>query len=344
MARITLSMPFGTTNPDWGVVWMGGTSHFTSDSSGITVTYPTGISAAAAGVNSHFWPPKLQPNPLKALTGTYDILPDSNFDWNKGGKIGLHMMLGSWQGSNTNDPCTPQGNRFMFNASTCILMFEGIQGGKGAVLKAYVGPSSSVGTSCGGADSAMVKAQGQGFTSIATHLGQDALISLFVNDSDPLVLTAGKINSLLLSVKCNDPGHANGGVTIGVNGRYKSFNGMQWLAPSDSPFGISLLGFGTWFGGNGSDWAPRHVENIVFSNFQFTPAYFDGSGVPSGSVHSVSLPYMPKQSLPPTDDMSWLLTSLSTENQKMLVGVVSSVISAFLSILAFLILMRTTPY
>jgi hypothetical protein len=283
---IDLPMPINKDSKAWGVTWMEDSPHWKSDAQGLHITYPTNQSAAGAGFNMHYLPPELKKNPVTQLTITYDVLPDAHINWRLVGKLGCDIKAGDLNATRP-DPATPNGNRFVFGQSAFLVMWESVDGGKTACLKAYVAPSSNVGTYVGGKNSQMVEAQGPGFTDIASHLGQNALISLFMDGpSRPLKLVNGQVNSIVVSFRLNSPGKSDGGITLGCNNEFRNFEGMCWLGPKDTPYHVTELALGTWFGGQGPDFAPPHQTHITFSNYKIYPDSFVSDGTtPIRSTH-----------------------------------------------------------
>ncbi len=78
-------------------------------------------------------------------------------------------------------------------------------------------------------------------------------------------LIRGQKNTITLSAKMNDPGQANGVVTLTVNGQVSSMDIVTLRTNGDLKF--SGIFFSTFFGGGDSSWATPKEQELLFSDF-----------------------------------------------------------------------------
>jgi hypothetical protein len=78
-------------------------------------------------------------------------------------------------------------------------------------------------------------------------------------------LIRGQKNAITLMAKMNDPGQANGVVTLTVNGQESSMDIVTLRTSGDLKF--SGIFFSTFFGGGDKSWATPKEQELLFSDF-----------------------------------------------------------------------------
>jgi len=241
----TLKTPVNST---WNVSnGNGKKKNYTSDASGIHVTYVKHKFASKAGVNFRAQPKGVFPTDTLLLE--YDVFFPEDFDFVLGGKLpGMWGGAAGAGGGNWND----EGWSFR-------VMFRE----KGEAV-AYVYMATDQGKYSGDEQCKLVKNQGNGFDDIAHHTN-GAGIDLWRDQG--LKFKKGQWNSVSLLAKCNSPGKADGMVSLIVNGETKIFKNIQW---SEKKMKIAGLAFTTWFGGGSRRYAPSKTQKASFKNIRLT--------------------------------------------------------------------------
>lgn len=243
LKTVTLKTPI---NAAWNVT-NDNKKNYTSDASGIHVTYVKNEYASKAGVNFRAQPKAIFPT--NAVLLEYDVYFPEDFDFVLGGKL-----PGVWGGD-----AGAGGGDWNDDGWSFRVMFRE----KGEAV-AYVYMATDQGKYSGDEGCKLVKNQGDGFDKIAHHTN-GAGIDLW--RSQGLAFKKGQWNSVSLLVECNSPGKANGKLSLTINGKMKSFGKIQW---SEKKMNVNGLAFTTWFGGGSKQYAPSKTQKASFRNIRLS--------------------------------------------------------------------------
>jgi len=233
-----------TIGSDWNVTWQSKTNNHKATSDGIVCSYPAGKFASAGGTNIVAQPSCF---PAKSATLTYTVSIPHDFEFVKGGKAGPGLFVGEHGAG---------GGDYSDNGASFRVMWR-----EGGTVVAYIYPCEDVGKHTDSPTCPMIKAQGKGFTSIAHFTGRTG-IDLWRDGG--MVFKKGEENHVELKMTLNTPGKADGLVSLTVNGKTNSFDGMRWRDAKDMD--INGIMIATWFGGSDTSWAPKKDQTLKFKD------------------------------------------------------------------------------
>ena len=172
-----------------------------------------------------------QQGPLTQATGSYDVLFEEGFDFQRGGK--LPGLTGGGTAATGGSPANG------YNGWSARAMFNG-----NGELFQYVYHMNQAGTY--GDVFYWTDAQGQ-----------------------RLAVTPGQSYQLKTQVQVNTPGQANGSIRSWLDGQLVlELDNMELTATTD--LGIDTFYFSTFHGGNDDTWAPDNDSYIQFDNLLVT--------------------------------------------------------------------------
>jgi hypothetical protein len=246
MPKVKVYLP-DTTNAG---VWKahGDTSNVSNTSRGIEVTFPTGGYKARDGVNLKC--PIEEAFPSKDITLYYHVYVPRDFDFTLGGKLpGLTINEGTGGRSWKRDAASVRG------------MWR-----RGGIVVAYLYLCTDQGSYNGSANNPLMRGQSRAFHN-ASHHTNGAGIDMFRFGKNPLRLKRGEWNKIKIRCKLNDPGRANGKLSIRVNKNKKVVKGMTYTAdPEKNQF--EQLQLSAWFGGGSKKYASPKDQTMTFKKFK----------------------------------------------------------------------------
>jgi hypothetical protein len=224
-----------------------------ADKDGVTITMPKGGYASGGGVNLKFLPDGIKKS--SEVTLEYELFIPKDYDFNKGGKIGL--------GFNINDGTG--GKSWKKNDGSYRLMWR--RGGQ-CVSYLYL-PTDQGAYVPGKVDCPLLKNQGRKFMEAISNKAPAAGLDLFRFTSKKMHFKRGEWNKIRMSARLNDPKKNNGFVELSLNGTSMVADDMVWTAnPGDNKF--TQLQMACWFGGSDRSWAPKKDESIKIRNAVYT--------------------------------------------------------------------------
>lgn len=246
VTRITLKNDMSNWNA-------GKNSRVKADKDGVTITMPKGGYASNGGVNLKFSPDGIKKS--SEVTLEYELFIPKDYDFNKGGKIGL--------GFNINDGTG--GKSWKKNDGSYRLMWR--RGGQ-CVSYLYV-PMDQGAYVPGKVDCPLLKNQGKKFMEAISNKAPAAGLDLFRYTSKKVHFNRGEWNKVRMSARLNDTNKNNGFVELSLNGTSMVADDMVWTAnPKENKF--TQLQLACWFGGSDKSWAPKKDESIKIRNATYT--------------------------------------------------------------------------
>ncbi len=221
---------------------------------GIDVTLPKRGYASKGGVNIKFIPDGLKPSSSVSLK--YDLFLPSDFDFVKGGKIGLGFNINEGTG----------GKSWRTNDGSFRVMWRGSRGQCVPYLYLPTDQGKYVpdNPSC-----PLLKNQGKQFMDAISNKAPSAGLDLFRYTPKKVYLKRGQWNRICMSARINDTGKNNGTIALSVNGQTVSVDDMMWTANPDKNR-FSQLQLACWFGGGDASWSATKDETISLRNVTYT--------------------------------------------------------------------------
>jgi len=191
---------------------------------------------------------KANPNkvfPAERVTMSYSVYFPEGFDWVKGGKLPGVCFSSKPLECSTGGEWSPDSGSFrvMFRENGAAIGYAYFSGASGEAAFAR--------------QSAAVKAVGK----VKGGAGIDLWHAK--NDTD-LRLNAGQWNTISFSIKLNTPNSADGTLSLTVNNRTKTLDGISWRTDASIKFNHVI--FVTFFGGGSSEWASKKDTEISFKD------------------------------------------------------------------------------
>lgn len=221
-------------------------------SDAITVSFPKGGYASGGGSNIKCVPDGIKKS--RDVELSYAVFIPRDFDFNKGGKIGI--------GFNINDGTG--GKTWRENDGSFRLMWR--RGGQ-AVAYLYL-PQDQGRYIPGNANCPLLKNQGGEFMNAISGKAPSAGLDLFRFTPKKMYFKRGAWNTIVMKATLNDAGRNNGSLSLSVNGDAMRVTDMMWTAnPVDNQF--SQIQLANWFGGGDASWAARKDEEIKMKDVKY---------------------------------------------------------------------------
>ena len=218
----------------------------------ITISFPKGGYASAGGTNIKCIPDGIEKS--REVELSYSVFIPRNFDFKKGGKIGI--------GFNINDGTG--GKTWRENDGSFRLMWR--RGGQ-AVAYLYL-PTDQGRYIPGKVNCPLLKNQGGEFMHAISNKTPYAGLDLFRFTPKKLYFKRGAWNTIVMSASLNDVGRNNGKLSLSVNGNMVRVTDMTWTAnPDDNQF--TQIQLANWFGGGDASWAAGKDEEIKLKKIQY---------------------------------------------------------------------------
>jgi len=233
---------------NWNV---GGHRRISTKDEGIRVEFEGGRWASAGGINLKFKPRGFESS--SSVTLEYDLFIPSDFDWVKGGKIGLGVNIGQGTG----------GKDWERDDASYRLMWR-----RGGQLIGYLYLPENMGKyepenlTC-----PLLKSQPSEFIEAIGRRAPKAGLDVFRFTKQKLWLKRGKWNTIRMHAKLNDVGKTNGELELALNGE-KLSTSLRWTGSAKDRF--DQLQMPCWFGGGDKSYAPRKDQNIMIRGVRVT--------------------------------------------------------------------------
>jgi|SRR5210317_348426 hypothetical protein len=221
-------------------------------SDAITISFPKRGYASAGGSNIKCTPDGIEKS--REVELSYSIFIPRDFDFKKGGKIGI--------GFNINDGTG--GKTWRENDGSFRLMWR--SGGQ-AVAYLYL-PMDQGRYIPGKVNCPLLKNQGGEFMNAISNKTPSAGLDLFRYTPKKLYFKRGAWNTIVMSASLNDVGRNNGTLSLSVNGDVMRVTDMTWTAnPDGNQF--TQIQLANWFGGGDASWAASKDEEIKINNVKY---------------------------------------------------------------------------
>lgn len=224
----------------------------------IKIRLPKGLYGARGGVNEKFVPRGLKPSNRVELT--YQLRVADSFDWVKGGKIGLGILIHG--GCGGKDWGTDRKRQ---RSASFRLMFRR----RGQVM-AYVYLATDQGRykeddlNC-----PLLKNQGKDFLDAIGHRAPAAGLDVFRFGKKKAYLTPGKWNDITMGATLNSgPETSDGSLFLEVNGTRLETGGIRWTADPESNM-FNQLQLPNWMGGGNDSWASPTSQWVKLRNMTY---------------------------------------------------------------------------
>jgi hypothetical protein len=195
-------------------------------------------------------------NPFKMLPAdkisvSYSVYFPAEYDWKKkGGKL-PGVCLGT-----VPNACA-SGSAWNANEGSFRVMFR-----ENNAIIGYAYPAFANGTLAFSKQSAAVK-------SVSKVKGGSGIDIWHDKKNGNFQVQSGQWNSISFSITLNTPGQANGTLSMTVNGKTKSLNGVAWR--NSESVKINHLLMVAFFGGsNKKDWGQSKDMNFLFKDVRVT--------------------------------------------------------------------------
>jgi hypothetical protein len=246
MPRVKVYLPDDVSGKVWKA--QGSMSNVKSTNKGIEVTFPQGGYKARDGANLKCALDDVFPS--KDITLLYRVYVPHDFDFALAGKLpGLTINEGTG------------GRAWQKDAASVRGMWR-----RGGQVVGYLYLCTDVGHYNGTENCALMREQSKAFARNAHHTN-GAGIDMFRFGKTPLTLKRGEWNRIKIRCKLNDPGKANGKLSIRVNKNKKVVKGMMYTAdPEKNQF--EQMQLSTWFGGGSKKYASPKTQSLTFKKFK----------------------------------------------------------------------------
>lgn len=207
----------------------------------IKIKIPKGGYASKGGINLKFKPDGIKPSSSFELS--FQLRVPSDFDWVKGGKLGLGANINNGTG----------GKTWAKNDGSCRLMWR-----RNGQLVAYLYLCEDQGSYVPeNATCPLVKNQCQEFKDACGNKWPKAGLDVFRFTKDKLFLKRGTWNKITYGATMNTaPDRCDGKLWLEVNGERMETGGIRFTKNTQKNL-FTQLQLPTWFGGGDSSWAPK---------------------------------------------------------------------------------------
>ena len=224
---------------DWNA---GKDGQVKASSKEITVSFPRGVWASRGGCNMKFKPTGYRS--AESLEVTYDLYVPPDFEFVKGGKMGIGMNIGRGTG----------GHNWSNDGSFRAMWRRGGQLVGYLYLPQTIGKYEPENEKC-----PMLRAQPAEFIEAIGGKAPSAGLDVFRFTKRKLWLKKGQWNAIRLRAVMNDVGKQNGRLEMELNGE-KAETDIVWRGKASEQF--DQLQLACWFGGGDKSWAPVKNETI----------------------------------------------------------------------------------
>jgi hypothetical protein len=210
----------------------------------------TGFHAAVPGVF-----------PCDAVTLGFKVFFPKDFEFVKGGKIGLGAGWGPVGGASAS------GGSWLRDGGSFRLMWR-----EGGEVIGYAYLPLDVGKGVGkdrGTRATAVRAQPLAFRVAARRSTPGAHgLNLWLGEKNPMRFRRGAWNDVEVGLALNAPGQRDGALSVRVNEVSRKLEGLVLRADDATPLRAAI--FTTFFGGSSSDWASPAAQVIRFKDFKIS--------------------------------------------------------------------------
>ena len=233
---------------DWNA---GKGSNVRATKDGVVLTFPKGKWASGGGTNLKFKPDGYKPSESVELR--YDIFIPKDFDFVKGGKIGVGVNVGGGTG----------GKDWDVDDGSFRLMWR-----RGGQLVGYCYLPQNMGKyvpeklTC-----PLLNAQPDEFIEAIGKKAPAAGLDVFRYTKQKLWLKKGQWNSIRMRAVMNDVGKKNGVLEIELNGECLR-TPIVWRGKRTDRF--EQLQLANWFGGGDRSYAPTKDETVTIRKLRVT--------------------------------------------------------------------------
>jgi len=224
---------------DWRA---GKSSNVKASSKEISVSFPRGVWASRGGCNLKFKPVGFADAETVELR--YDVYVPRDFQFVKGGKLGIGMNIGAGTG----------GHEWTNDGSFRLMWRRGGQLVGYLYLPQSIGKYEPENPSC-----PLLRAQPKAFIEAISGKAPSAGLDVFRFTKRKLWLTKGKWNAIRIRAVMNQPGKDDGTLEIELNGETMS-TPITWRGKKTDRF--EQLQLACWFGGGDRSYAPTKDEEL----------------------------------------------------------------------------------
>lgn len=219
----------------------------------VSISIPKGGFASGGGVNLKF-----KPDGMRRATNvelSYDLKVDDDFDFVKGGKLGLGVNVNNGTG----------GKAWARNDGSFRLMWR-----RGGQVICYLYLCEDQGAyKPGDMHCALMKNQGKAFKDALGNVAPKAGLDVFRHTREKVFLKRGTWNTITMGATLNSKGKSDGSLFLELNGKRLTTTGICWTKDVEKNQ-FSQLQMPNWFGGGDSSWAPQKDECIKIRNVKYT--------------------------------------------------------------------------
>ena len=229
-------------------------SRIRADNDKIKINIPKGGYASKGGVNLKFKPDGIKPS--RSFELEFQLRVPDNFDWVKGGKLGLGANINRGTG----------GKSWKRNDGSCRLMWR-----RGGQLVAYLylcedqGSYDPENASC-----PLVKNQGDEFKKACGNHWPKAGLDVFRYTKKKLIMKRGYWNTIKYGATLNSaPDKSDGTLWLELNGERMETSGIRFTKNVRENL-FTQLQLPTWFGGGNASWSPGKNTWLKIRNATYT--------------------------------------------------------------------------
>jgi len=217
----------------------------------ITLTFPRGRWASRGGTNLKFSPKGFASSETVELT--YDVFVPKEFEFCKGGKIGVGMNIGGGTGGKDWD--VDDGSfRLMWRRGGQLIGY--------LYLPQNMGKYQPENVNC-----PLLKAQPKEFIDAIGGRAPKAGLDVFRFTKQKMWLKKGQWNAIRMRAVMNDVGKSNGRLEIELNGA-RMETGITWRGKASDRF--EQLQMANWFGGGDKSYSPQRDQTLKIRNVRVT--------------------------------------------------------------------------